>query len=218
MVELVETPAAACNLGGSARFLAIGVEEEGVDGDGAVGTADQRVDVEGGDLVAQLDGQLADPHHRLHDGVHVRCGSAAHAVQHRREPLQPGNQVAGRGGRDRWQGDRALRHHLDQRATRRDHHDRPDQRVVHEAERDLDAGRHLLLDQHARAEPIGQVVVRRCRPHPGRPGRGGRPSASVLCEISGAAVLSTTGSPSSSAAAVAASRLAAHRVETVAMP
>ena len=62
---------------------------------------------------------------------------------------------------DRGQRDRPLRQQLHQRAAGRHQDERPDEGVAPHPERHLDPGRHLGLHHHRRAQPVGEVGVRR---------------------------------------------------------
>ncbi len=81
----------------------------------------------------------------------------------------------------------------------------PSSGIAHEAECDLDAGRHLLLYDDTAAQPIRQVVVGGCDRSRVDRGPAGRRAHLSCAGSPGSAVLSTTGYPSCSAAPAAAS-------------
>ena len=133
-------------------------DEEGVDGEGAGGGADERVDVEGFDGVAQVAGQAGQAGDGVGDRAEVGGGLAAAPGQHRGDP-EPA-QRRQRGG----PGDRGEKHgpfgqNLDENAAGPDDQEGTERGVPDDAQGQFGAWRGGLGHHHPRAQAGGQVVV-----------------------------------------------------------
>jgi len=136
------------------------VGDEHVHRDAAGWPGDQRIDVKASDQVACISGQRRQPDNRVRHGGHVGGRCTAEAVQ---QPprLEPAQHVQGPRLIQRRQPKGPVREELHQHSSGPGHHQRPELRVAHNAERHLGTRRDHGRHRHLRAKRVRHLRISR---------------------------------------------------------